>query len=105
MNLLGFLKRKTVRNTVTPRELENAALRRAAREKLEVGLLPWNAPTIEKKRQIDHADLVSRVLGMNQVRVLSCVPKGHDQITAKKHGVVVYHSSYPSTGEVFGGMQ
>jgi hypothetical protein len=101
---LFFRKRRTVRNTVSPRELENAALRRATREKLEVGLLPWNAPTLEKKRQIDHADLMSRELGMNQVRVLESTPFGFDRIIARRSGVIVDVMPYKPTGELFGGL-
>lgn len=106
-NILAFLgpKRRSVQNFVTPRELENANLRRAARVKLEQGLLPWGAPTLEKRCQIDHADLIARELGMSQVRVLGHIPNGHDQITVKKHGVILERRSYPSTGEVFGGLQ
>jgi hypothetical protein len=100
-----FRKRRTVRHDVTPRELENAALRRDARAKLEVGLLPWNAPTCERKRQIDHTDLVSRELGMNQVRVLESTPFGFDRIIARRSGVIVDVMPYKPTGEVYGGPQ
>jgi hypothetical protein len=104
--LFGLKHRKdAIPQPRTVLDARHDALRRIARDKLEQGLLPWGAPTLERQNQINHTDIVSRECGLEQVKVIGMMPNGFDRIIVRRHNVIVDVMPYlPSSGEVFGGM-